>query len=660
MQIITSIFFGFFVYVMPALLALSLIAGVLLVAVLYTRALREGFGGQLPAHQAEQPVGPEPAYKNYFFHRLYVDATAMRDRAMTLLRGVGDRFFSGVVTNMFTKPLLMPVGMVFGVFGAAAAFGAMSMFVVLALLHTLIVHLVGGAFFLIALYVRGVEEVATRLRGAEVVCPHPDCYRKFRLAHYRCPTCGVLHKRLVPGPYGLFERRCQCGTVLPAGDLTRRDQLRGFCPHCERQLPPNDGEGHSVHIPMVGGRSVGKSTLFTRIVMVLEEATRERGQEFIFPGAEDSARFAFERAELEAGRELHPTVTLSPRAFLVMLRNGAPPATPGSTLIYMYDVAGEVYQQAEDERRRQHYLRHASGFLFLIDPFSLPAVRTAYRANLKRRPSIEERISTEPPQDVYDRFISTVRSRRSYGQHISVIITKTDLFDLRRRFGLERDRAVQQLPAVRQWLIDNGEANLVMGIEKDFEQVGYFASSLEQASHSLRDVLEPVHWILGTEPLFETEPPSHQGRAPSPWLPLRSRSTTYGFSAFIMSTLLLVMLIGGGFALHRYAVVPLSQGVSAIQSGRWRGPLSPWSSAVRLSVLSPDVYDGCTMHAPPEGEAAIYDIFIEERVDVLARSRDGVWYKIRNETGDEGWVHQALFPVSRQIADDIKIVRCNE
>lgn len=653
MQMIASIVFGFFVYVVPALLALSLLVGMSVVVVLYTRALRDWRGGRLPAAQVEQPVGPEPAYKNYFSHRLYVDAVAVRDHAMRRLREVSDWYFSGVVTDMFTKPFLMPVGMVLGVLGAAGAFGAMTMFVVMALLHTLLVHLVGGIFLFIALYVRGVEEVALRVRGVQVVCPHPGCYRAFRRAHYRCPTCGVLHKKLVPGPYGLFERRCQCGTLLPAGDLTGREQLRAFCPHCERELPPGDGERRLVHIPMVGGRSVGKSTFFTRIVMALEQVAHERGQELVFPSAEDRSRFAFERAELEAGRELHPTVTLSPRAFLAMLRSGASPAARGNTLIYMYDVAGEIYQQAEDERRRQLYLRHASGFLFLIDPFSLPAVHTAYQANLEHRPAVAERVSSEPPQDVYDRFVATVRSRRSYAQRISVIVTKADLFDLRRQFGLERSHAVHQLPAVRQWLIDNGEANLVMGIEKDFAQAGYFASSLEQATHSLDEVLEPVRWILGPEALLEPEPP------PAAAIVWRSRPAAYGLSAFIVSVALLVTLLGGGFALHRYGVVPLSRGVSAIQSGRWQGPLSPWSSAVRFSVLSPEVYDGCTMRAPPEGTPAVYDLFVEEQIDVLARSSDGTWYKIRNETGEEGWVHQALFPVSRQVANDVWVVRCD-
>jgi hypothetical protein len=651
LQDVPHITYIFFVYIVPLFLGISALIGMLVVLVCYGRAVLAAMRGKLAGFREETPVEPEPAYKLSVFHQAPIDAAIVRDRAMILLRKFSSWYFSDFVTEfLFRRPLLWPFGMLFGIGGAAGAAGAMTMFVFLALSHLLVIRLIWAALFVAALYLRFIEGFSMRWRGVTMDCPHPDCYQQFRLPHYRCPTCGARHEQLVPGSYGVLKRRCQCGTLLPTSEVNGRERLRAFCPHCGRELPPGGRDMRHVHLPMIGGRAVGKSTMVTRIVMALDDLSHETGYELIFPGAEDRQRFVAERAELEAGRDLHPTATLSPRAFLVVLKH----AHETNTLVYLYDAAGEVYQQADDERRRQNYLHHADGFLFLIDPFSMTSVRTAYAANLHHHPSIEQRTSHEPPQDVYDRFITTIRGAGSYARRISVIVTKADLFDIHQQFQMEAGTPMHQSSAVRQWLIDNGEANLVLGLEKDFPHVAYFASALDrgkgtgmaQDTAAPRQVLQPVDWILEPESVLEPEPPE-----PEQW---RSRKVAYIVGTALATIVLLIVLVGGGTTVYRYGIGPLFRAPAA-------GPAAPppWSAA-RLLVLSPDLFDGCTMQSPAEDEPVLYYLYARERVNVLSRSADGSWYRIRNEAGEEGWVHARLLPVPIDVARQVAPVSCED
>ena len=43
----------------------------------------------------------------------------------------------------------------------------------------------------------------------------PICGEKYNIPIYVCSNCGKEHKKLIPGKYGIFNRRCQCGNKMP-------------------------------------------------------------------------------------------------------------------------------------------------------------------------------------------------------------------------------------------------------------------------------------------------------------------------------------------------------------------------------------------------------------------------------------------------------------
>src|SRR5699024_11808434 len=81
-----------------------------------------------------------------------------------------------------------------------------------------------------------------------------------------CPDCGAQHTNLPPGMYGILRRTCSCGRKLPTAFFNGRKKLQAICPNClqrGRTTYLNDRESRPLCIPVVGGRSVGKTAYIT-------------------------------------------------------------------------------------------------------------------------------------------------------------------------------------------------------------------------------------------------------------------------------------------------------------------------------------------------------------------------------------------------------------
>ena len=88
-----------------------------------------------------------------------------------------------------------------------------------------------------------------------------ECKEKSLIPTYICPKCGAKHTNLTPGVYGILHRKCNCGEKLPTVFFNGRKNLDAECPHCGHRL--TDRESRPICIPIVGGRSVGKTAFIT-------------------------------------------------------------------------------------------------------------------------------------------------------------------------------------------------------------------------------------------------------------------------------------------------------------------------------------------------------------------------------------------------------------
>ncbi|MFH1862861.1 MAG: hypothetical protein ABH878_08625 [bacterium] len=484
----------FFKYAAPFVFAIGSLAFIGLILVNYIRALVKGFLGELDASLNEAPAPPEPAFKNYFFKKAYLDYWDILKKAWGYNFEHGQYLFAlnvAIVANgawFLTWPLFVTLLAVFIVGAVAAAI----FFLLFGILHLLIVSSVCASAYLAALYLRLIEWIAMLWRRVSFVCPHSGCYQKIALPVYICPTCGAKHRKLMPGAYGIFRRRCQCDQEkLPTAVLLGRRKLPSECPNCGKPLSSVIGAATNIHIPIVGGPATGKSSFLMASVIEITDGSQRSGRSVTFPEERDERTFTSNRELFKRGQPPFKTAELSPTAFLLQI------AEPSGSehLLYVYDAAGELYADSQDTRRLHEYFSDVDGILFLIDPFSIRQVALNYASQIT---AVRDQLkpSSESPQDVYDRLITTLRlfSKNSTIRSIpfAVVITKMDAFDLQGKASAHP----------RQWLLDQGEGNLLRSVENDFEQVQYFSSSAlghlpdGKTPFAPDGVLAPLQWTL--------------------------------------------------------------------------------------------------------------------------------------------------------------------
>lgn len=132
--------------------------------------------------------------------------------------------------------------------------------------------------------------------------------------------------------------------------------------------------------------------------------------------------------------------------------------------------------------------------------------------------------------------------------------------------------------------------------------------------------------------------------------------------------------------LHAGEVVTLYEKTS---DGQWYYLEAPeatgWSSATLLTIdpavaeqvplqgagtaptrtpsdLTATVFNGGNVRAAPNLQGEVLDqINANESVELLERTPDGVWFRIVNERGVEGWVHQTLLTIDARVFEQVPV-----
>lgn len=495
----------FFVYVAPVLF----VAGSLLFSGVVLWHYVQAMGANLfwGTGWVDSPDTGEPAFRQYFFRKAFRDYEAIVHQSYAMnVRRAEAVIASGKI--LFTNPgklFTWPLGVVFYCIVAGTAAVAAVVYLAFGAIHLLLVGLFCAIAMTGALAFRFLEYISMLWRRIFLACHNAGCYQKISLPIYMCPDCGAEHKRLIPGPYGTFRRRCQCGQKLPTLFLFGRNRLPAVCPHesCRRPLSAALGTLPNLHVPVVGGPAAGKTSFLMANMVELSAQTTSGKLSLKFPEKKDERLFESCRAAFAAGTVVGKTAEYSPDAFLVRLGD----SRGKNALLYVYDAAGELYQQRDVLQSHQYY-SYTHGILFLVDPFSLPQVRTDNESSLTQIAS-QVRPSEELPQDVYDRMISTLREFSKMGkifrkQPMAVVVTKSDTLDLAHQMDGASSANGTESATVRHWLTAQGEANLVRSIEHDFKVVRFFhCSALGRLPDNTTrpftpdGVLRPLQWVLG-------------------------------------------------------------------------------------------------------------------------------------------------------------------
>ena len=281
----------------------------------------------------------------------------------------------------------------------------------------------------------------------------------------------------------------------------------------------NDCESRQLCVPVVGGRSVGKTAYITAFSKkFVEFVAPQNNLEIEFYNGAKEAIYSEIKADFAHGST---RMTVRPQditqsssiSFSFFVKHKA---LKPERLMHIYDIAGEVFtDNNENEVQRQY--EYCQGIIFIIDPFAIPTVRAKYEALLT--PEDRAGIGKADINGIINVFINKLREvtglsdRKMSKVPIAIVIGKTDSANLRDEFSDEKIEEIEYLNTkteihrsdaidylCRKFLKENEMESFVNAIEMKFKNNRFFAASAightrDAGAYNPVGVLEPMEWI---------------------------------------------------------------------------------------------------------------------------------------------------------------------
>ena len=344
-------------------------------------------------------------------------------------------------------------------------------------------------FFLFFSILWLTDRIVLILKSIHSRCP--NCKRKSVIPVFICPTCGLEHKKLVPGPYGVFKRKCTCGAMLSTTFIGGRSEYEAHCPFCGTELLSSSSQQYGIQL--VGGIGTGKTTFLAAFWHEYKDWLNRR-HDITFEATPADA-FADLEEWFNTGKS---ESTLETNANMYSVIHTTGPKT--SVQMTIYDIAGEAFDFSGSDTQQQQF-RYCEGFLLVVDPTATPNYVS----------------------DTITNFISSLdevkgkRTTKAASVPVAVIITKSDLH--KKEIGLPYIRATykpmtdsevqlsfeqHQNEICRAFLYDHGYGNAINLIEAEFSNIRYFPVSAmghttEDGQYEPWGVMEPVFWLMSSD-----------------------------------------------------------------------------------------------------------------------------------------------------------------
>lgn len=337
----------------------------------------------------------------------------------------------------------------------------------------------------IVLSVYRLFDILTRRRNrASLKCPH--CFGESTLPGYHCSGegCDVIHWTMLPGPLGLFTRRCSCGTQLPNTVRGAAARLAPVCPYCRQDMALGAGLRQTVQIPVVGSIGAGKSRLLEAAAIEFAEAISTAGGSL--NALDDSGERFIATAWDHVSTQAITPKTPDGKAVGIPLE-----VRHGDLVVevQILDVAGEAFATWETTANLR-YLDNADVILFVLDPLGIPDVAEQFQRSSLARSVL---VATGDQEESYGAAVDRMRAenvpldRRSLG----VVVTKGDVL---LQLPIGRTMAGRDSADVRAWLVSVGADLLAQRFEKDFGDVRYFVVD-SMTPRATQDPMNPW-WVL--------------------------------------------------------------------------------------------------------------------------------------------------------------------
>ena len=442
----------------------------------------------------------QPAEKSYVFDKGY------RDVGNAFATTWGQTFDGASVKKLFSNVLLFVPNLV--VFLIITIFRVVLNSIISLLLITgflIVAPVVYIGFVIVAFF----DFVYRAIKRISSVCP--NCQYRFDLPTYICPSCGRKHTRLVPSKYGIFKRKCLCGTKLPTTFFNGRQKLKSVCTKCEFSFDYKSSSGDQVEIciPVVGGASAGKTCFINMaIAQIQQSVANKKGYNF-----EYLANGLNEYEDIVQGmkRGYLPEKTSDMRLKYYQFYL-TPKDEKIKRLVSICDVGGEIYADG-NMIGNQIGFRYANAFIIVIDPLSI----TEFRKEIGTKVNLAKYgASAMTIDEILSRLVTTLENLYSISSKVmlktdvAIVFTKCDLPGLDEQIGRKAvNTYIRNHYATREaasnilceaFLRKYEEDNFVNNVKSKFKSVQYFTcSSLGDVNSSYFNpdgVEEPIMWLM--------------------------------------------------------------------------------------------------------------------------------------------------------------------
>lgn len=344
-----------------------------------------------------------------------------------------------------------------------------------------------------------------------------ECKEKSLIPTYICPGCGAKHTNLTPGVYGILERKCNCGTKLPVTFFNGRKNLDAECPHCHHVL--SDRESRPICIPIVGGRSVGKTAFITAFskefienvakdkfeIEYYNEAKKAIYREIEQDYATGSTRMTARPQDINAASSV---------SFSFFVKH---PELSPERLVHVYDIAGEVFTDNNENEVQKQY-EYCQGIVLIIDPFAIPTIRYKYEDQLA--PEDIAGIGKADINEIINSFLNKLRAVTGLSDNkmatvpLAVVISKIDSAGLENDIGATAVNSKMQADPekfkdfydtqdylCRNFLMENEMGSFLNNISIQFKNNRFFACSAightrDKGRYNPQGVLPPMEWLF--------------------------------------------------------------------------------------------------------------------------------------------------------------------
>jgi len=470
-------------------------------------------------------TNPQPAKKSYFFEKGYIDLR-------NTIKGAWKRNIDSIrhyKSNIGSLKRTITKADILVIFKGIVNIMGMISVLLFGSIITLVISLINIAvllsfMFLVYIgftFIWVVDRIYLFRNNIFTACH--ECKEKMLIPTYICPKCAARHSKLTPGVYGILRRTCNCGKKLPTSFFFnvsghyRRD-LSAICPYCKHDL--RDRETVPICIPIVGGRSVGKTAFITAFSHdFIKKVAPAKGWEIDSYNPTKDAIYKEIVQDYDTGSTRmtdRPQDINKPSSVSFSFFVKGPEFNP-ERLVHVYDIAGEVFtDNSENEMQKQYEYCH--GIVFVVDPFSIPSIRYKYESELA--PEDIAGIGKADINGVVNSFLNKLREVTGLTDYkmskvpIAIVVNKIDSAGLFTEIGQGAIKALMVSDPVkynnaqdvqdylcRKFLEDNGMEAFLNNVNIKFKNNRFFACSAighprDKGAYQPQGIMQPMEWLF--------------------------------------------------------------------------------------------------------------------------------------------------------------------